>query len=531
MWLARESDRTEPTRTTTRRRLLKAGAAAAAAAVAGRWPHAVLAAAPDTLTIALPIEVFTADTHLLTGLPAIGMTAQVSDTLVVFDAQGQVKPWLAESWADEDGGRSLVFKIRDNVKMHDGRTLGADDVKFSIDRFRKVAIGRSSLAAVESVTALAGNKVRVTTKAPFAPLLRTFTYQSIGIYSKAAYDKAGSDQEFAKHPIGPGDYRFVRLVRGDRMELEAFDQYWAGSPKIRRVVVRYIPDEGARVAALQAGDVQAINDFTPQDAQLIRKDARLVLIDPPSAGFIRFDLNTQKPPFNDVRVRQAVTYAIDRDSIAKNIFNGLAKVSHSLVPSNAFGYVDTYDVYRYDPAKAARLLAEAKVPALTFTLSYGAGRYLMDKEVIEAVQAQLAKINVTMRVNQMEWGQYSAMLKLPLERNPTQAAFTWWRTVNGDCDSAIGIYTRKDLPPAGNNVPFYSSDAFENLYAAQQTETVPDKRRAIIRRLQQVLMNDLPAIPMYQQPILWATRKTVEGFTQKVTPLSTLWPLYDVLLR
>ena len=516
----------------TRRRLLKAGAGAAAAAMASGWGAARGAAAPsDTLTIALPIEIFTADTHLLTGLPAIGLTAQVSDTLVVFDAERQVKPWLAESWVEEDGGRSLTFTLRPNVKMHDGRTLGPDDVKFSIDRFRKVAIGRSSLAAVESVTALPGNKVKVTTRTPFAPLLRTFTYQSIGMYSKAAYDRAGSDQEFARHPVGPGNYRFVRLVRGDRMELEAFGEYWAGAPKIRRIVARYIPDEGARVAALQAGDVQAINDFTPQDADLIRRDARLVLIDPPSAGFIRLDLNTQKPPFNDARVRRAVAYAIDRDAITKNIFNGLAKVSHSLVPANAFGYVDTYDVYRYDPPRAKQLLADAKVPNLTFTLSYGAGRYLMDKEVVEAIQAQLAKIGVTMKITQMEWGQYSAMLKLPLERNPTQMSFTWWRTVNGDCDSAIGIYTRHDLPPAGNNVPFYTSDAFEALYEQQQTEPNADRRRAIVRRLQQVLMNDLPAIPMYQQPILWATRKTVEGFAAKVTPLSTLWPLYDVALR
>jgi len=516
----------------TRRQLLKSGLAAAAlAATANGRAAPAGAAAGDVLTIALPIEVFSADLHVIAGLPATGMDAQISDTLVVFDAQGQVKPWLAESWTQEDGGRSLVLKIRDNVKMHDGRTLSADDVKFSVDRFRRIALGRSSLAAVESVTVMPGNRVRVTTKAPFAPLLRTFTYQSIGIYSKAAYDKAGSDQEFSKHPIGPGAYRFVQLVRGDRMELEAFPQYWAGAPKIRRIVVRYIPDESARVAALQAGDVQVINDFTPQDAQLIRRDSRLVLIDPPSAGFIRFDMNTQKPPFHDVRVRRAMAYAIDRDSIVKEIFSGLAKVAHSLVPSNAVGYVDTYDVYRYDPAKAKQLLAEAGVPTLTFTMSYGAGRYLMDKEVVEAVQAQLTKVGVTMRINQMEWGQYSAMIKLPLDRNPNQMSFTWWRTVNGDCDSAVGIYTRSDLPPVGNNVPFYQSDAFEKAYADQQSETDPEKRRAIIRRLQQILMNDLPALPMYQQPILWATRKNIEGFAQKVTPLSTVWPLYDVAIR
>jgi peptide/nickel transport system substrate-binding protein len=485
----------------------------------------------DTLTIALPIEVPSADTHLAIGLPAIGMVAQISDTLVVLDERGRVKPWLAESWTQEDAGRSLVFKIRENVKMHDGRTLTADDVAFSLDRFRKIAIGRSSLAPVEGVSVLPGNRVRVTTKAPFAPLLLTFTYQSVGIFSKAAIERAGDDQEFAKHPIGPGPYKFTRLVRGDRMELEAFDQYWAGRPKIRRVIVRYVPDISARVAALESGDVDVIHDFTPQDAERIKKDPNLVFINPPSSGFIRFNMNTQRPPFNDVRVRHAMAYAIDREAIVKQIFAGLARVAHSPVPANAMGAVDTYDIYRYNPERAKALLQEAGMPSLTFNFYYGAGRYLMDKEVVEAVQAQLAKIGVTMRINQMEWGQYSAMLRLPLERNPTQMSFTWWRTVNADADSAIGIFTRADLPPRGNNVPFYISEEFERLYAAQQTEPDQEKRRAIIRQLQQVIMNDLPVIPMYQQPIFWATRKNVQGYSRHVTSLSTTWPLYDVEIK
>ena len=484
------------------------------------------AAGRDTLIIALPFDIPTPDIHKATGLPVLGMLAQISDTLVITDPSGVVKPWLAESWTYEDGGRSLVFKIRDNAKMHDGRMLGADDVKFSLDRFRQISIGRSALAAVESVTALPGNRVKVTTKAPFSPLLRTFTYQTIGMLSKAAYDKVG-DEAFSRHPIGPGPYKFVRLARGDRMELEAFDQYWAGTPKIKHLVVRYVPDTSARVAALESGDVQVIHDFTPQDALRIKRNPRLVFINPPSAGFIRFNMNTQRRPFNDVRVRRAMAYAIDRGAIAKDIFDGLAKVAHSLVPVNAAGYVDVYDVYRYDPERAKALLREAGVPQLEFTFSYGAGRYLMDKEVVEAVQAQLAKAGVTMKINPMEWGQFSAMLRLPVDRNPTQMTFTWWRTVNADADSAIGIFTKAEFPP-GNNIGIYFSEEFDRLYASQQVETDPNKRRATIRSMQQVLMQDLPAIPMYQQPIFWATRQEVVGFPSKVTPLSTVWPLYDV---
>ena len=499
--------------------------------IVGAWPGATTRGqSKDALVIALPIEVPTPDVHKSTGLPVLGVIAQISDSLVVLDEKGKVTPWLAESWTEEDGGRSLVFKIRNNVKMHDGGTLSAEDVAFSVDRFRKISIGRSALAPVESITALPGNKVKVTTKAPFAPLLRTFSYQTIAIYSKTAVERAG-DEEFSKRPMGPGPYKFVRLVRGDRMELEAFDQYWAGKPKIKRIIVRYVPDISARVAALESGDVDVIHDFTPQDAERIKTNPNLVFINPPSAGFIRFNMNTQRPPFNEVRVRQAMAYAIDREGIVRQIFSGLAKVAHSPVPANAFGYVDTYDIYRHNPERAKQLLQEAGAPNLTFTFSYGAGRYLMDKEVVEAVQAQLAKIGVTMRINQMEWGQFSALIRQPLDRNPTQMSFTWWRTVNSDADSAIGIFTRADLPPRGNNVPFYVSEEYERLYAAQQAEPEQDKRRTLLRQLQQVVMQDLPVIPMYQQPIFWATRKHVIGFSKKVTSLSTVWPLYDTEIR
>ncbi|MDR7481328.1 MAG: ABC transporter substrate-binding protein [Armatimonadota bacterium] len=509
-------------------RWLRRGWPLLAVLLMGSWPAAPgWSQQKDTLVIALPFEVPTPDIHKATGLPILGMLAQIGDSLVVLDEKGNVKPWLAESWTQEDGGRSLVFKIRDNVKLHDGRTVTAEDVVYSLERFRRISIGRSAFAVVESITAQPGNRVKITTRAPFAPLLKTFIYQTITVYSKAAIERAGDD-EFSKHPIGPGPYKFVRLVRGDRMELEAFDDYWAGKPKIKRIVVRYVPDISARVAALEAGDVDVIHDFTPQDAERIRSNANLVFINPPSAGFIRFNMNTQRPPFNDVRVRQAMAYAIDRDAIVKQIFRGLARVSRSLVPANAVGYVETYDVYRYNPERARQLLREAGVPDLTFTFSYGAGRYLMDREVVEAVQAQMARAGVTVRINQMEWGQFSAMIRLPLERNPSQMTMTWWRTVNGDADNAIGIYSRAELPPRGNNVPFYSSDEFERLYAAQQVETDPERRRALIRQLQQVLMHDLPSIPMYQQPIFWATRKNVAGFPKKVTSLSTVWPLYDV---
>jgi len=463
-------------------------------------------------------------------LPAFGAVAQIADPLVL-ERDGEIVPWLAESWEYSDGGRNLIFKIREGVKAHDGTEIQADDVVFSINRFRDISIGRSSLAVVTDVTALDDYHVQVSTAEPFAPLLATFSYTLIGIYSKDAYDAAGSDDEFSLHPVGPGPYKFVEWVPGQRLVLEAFEDYWAGAPKIKTIEFRVILDEASRIAALEAGEVDAIHAFSPIEADRLSSNPNVKVINPPSAGFIRLNMNTQHPPFDDPRVRQAMAYAIDREAINKGIFLNTAPVAHSLVPAGTFAYTADYDVYNYDPQKAKSLLAEAGVPNLTFELAYGAGRYLLDSEVVTIVQAQLAEIGVTANIRAMEWAQFSEYIRQAPAESQTQMDLTWWRSVNGDPDSAIGVFTAAEMPPSGNNPSYYENQEFERLYSEQQTEANTDTRRQILDDLQRVLMADLPAIPMYQQPQLWAARSDVVGLEDAITPLSTLRPLFKVSIE
>lgn len=484
----------------------------------------------DRLVIALPIDITIPDLHKGSGLPAFGAVAQMADPLVI-ERNGEILPWLAESWEYTDGGRNLVFKIREGVKAHDGTDIKADDVAFSINRFRDISIGRSSLAVVSDVSVIDDYHVQITTAEPFAPLLATFSYTLIGVYSKDAYDAAGSDDEFSLHPVGPGPYKFVEWVPGQRLVLEAFADYWAGAPKIKTLEFRVILDEASRVAALEAGEVDAIHAFSPIEADRLSSNPTIKVINPPSAGFIRLNMNTHRPPFNDPLVRQAMAYAIDREAINEGVFLGTAPVAHSLVPAGTFGYTDKYDIYEYNPDKARELLAEAGVPNLSFDLAYGAGRYLLDSEVVTIVQAQLAAIGVTANIRAMEWAQFSQYIRQEPDVSQTQMNLTWWRSVNGDPDSAIGVFTAAEMPPTGNNPTYYESDEFERLYAAQQVEPDATKRSQLLNDLQRVLMEDIPAIPMYQQPQLWAARADVEGLEDVITPLSTLRPIYTVTIK
>jgi peptide/nickel transport system substrate-binding protein len=498
--------------------------------VAGLLTGAAAAQTRDRLVIGLPIDITIPDLHKGSGLPAFGAVAQMADVLVL-ERGGELVPWLAESWEFVDDGRALIFTIRDGVTAHDGSAITAEDVAWSIDRFREISIGRSTLAVVTSVTALDERRVEVRTEEPFAPLLNSFTYTLIGVYSKTAYDAVGDDDAFSLAPVGPGPYRFVEWVPGQRLVLEAFEDYWAGTPEIGTIEFRTILDEASRIAALEAGEIDVIHAFSPLEANRMEANPELRVINPPSAGFIRLNMNTQRPPFDDPRVRQAIAHGINRDEISEGVFLGTAPVAHSLVPSEAFGYTDEFDVYEYDPERARELLAEAGVPNLSFNLAYGSGRYLLDDEVVTVVQAQLAQIGVNVTIQAMEWAQYSEYIRRPIEESSTEMTLTWWRTVNADPDSAIGVFTEAELPPAGNNPTYYVNEEFERLYRVQQTEPDPELRLQAIRDLQRVLMEDLPAIPLYNQPQLWAVRADVVGFEDVITPLSTVHPLHTVRIE
>jgi len=146
------------------------------------------------------------------------------------------------------------------------------------------------------------------------------------------------------------------------------------------------------------------------------------------------------------------------------------------------------------------------------------------------VQAQLAEIGVNVELRAMEWAQFSEYIRQPLGQSQSEMTLIWWRTVNADPDSAIGVFTEAELPP-GNNPTFYVSEEFERPYEAQQTGSDLAARRQVIRDLQEVLMTDLPAIPMYNQPQFWAVRADVVGFDEVITPLSTVQPLYTVTIE
>jgi len=500
------------------RRLVVALAGVLLLVVVGTAP-----ASKDTLVIGMPTDVPIFDTHKATGLHNGGILNQVSEPLVRLTPDGKVIPWLVESWSQSKDGKTWTLHTRKNVKFTDGTPFNAEALKFNLERFRKHSIGKATLAMVTSIEVAGEHVLKLSTEAPFAPLINSLGYHWIVVYSPTQVQKTGDDNVHTA-PVGTGPFKFVHHKRGQEVRLEANDQYWGGKPKLRAIVSKPYPDQSARMLALESGDVDLIFHVPPQEATRLAKVSSLTVATPPSARVIWLYLNTQKEPLKDKRVRQALYQAIDREAIIKNIFAGTAKPLHSPGPVGTFGYTEKYDRYGYNPEKARELLKEAGAANLTFTVHHSPGRYLLSGQVLEAVQGYLKQVGVTLKVVDLEWGTLSQMGAQPVEKNQLQATLFGWRSVNGDIDSAIQDFGSAFWRPKGNNLSFWKSEEFDKLLAFEQGTLDTKKRVEALHRMQEILMDEMPALWLYGEPQIWAAKRTLKGV--EWNPLESIQSLH-----
>src|SRR5213592_2616864 len=273
-------------------------------------------------------------------------------------------PALAESWTVSPDGLTYEFVLRRGVKFHNGEPVTAEDVKFSFERYRGSA-NKTLKERIAAVETLDPGRVRFRLKQPW-PDFVMFDSTATGacwIVPKKYVEKVG-DEGFKKAPIGAGPYRFVSFTPGVELVIEAFDQYWRKSPNVKRLVLKSIPDEATRLAALKRGEVDIAYNIRGALAEQLRRTPGLTL--KPNVGqatqWVYFaDQWEQKSPWHDRRVRLAASYAIDRQAINQAETLGFSKITWSIIPSS-FEFYWQPPAYPYDPAKARQLLAEAGYP-------------------------------------------------------------------------------------------------------------------------------------------------------------------------
>ena len=397
-------------------------------------------------------------------------------------------PSLAESWSMSPDGLVYDFVLRRGVKFHNGDIVTAEDVKFSLERYR----GASAKPLKENVAAVETSdpgRVRIRLKRPW-PDFMTFYAGATGaswIVPKKYVEKVG-DEGFKKMPIGAGPYRFVSFTPGVELVLEAFDQYWRKAPNVKRLVMKAIPDEATRLAALKRGEVDIAYAIRGALAEELRRSPGLTL--KPNVGQAPFWIYfteqwDPKSPWHDRRVRLAASYAIDRQAINQAETLGFSKITWSIIPTH-FEFYWQPPGHSYDPARAKQLLAEAGYPK-----GFDAGDFFTDAafpNIAEAAIGYFTTIGIQAKLR-------------PLERAAYFRGFAE-KKHRGLILGASGAYgnaaTRIEAFVAGGGTYVYGSYAdIDGLFREQANELDPKRREATLHRIQQLIHDKAMVAPIW----------------------------------
>jgi peptide/nickel transport system substrate-binding protein len=418
--------------------------------------------------------------------------ANVFEGLTRIDQNGAVQPQLASEWSVSDDGLVYTFKLRPDTGFHDGTALDASDVVFSLDRARgpdSVNAQKPLFAAIDKVEAVDPQTVRITLSRPEGSLLFNLGWGDAVIVGPETADTNKSK------PVGSGPFKFERWVKGDRIELSALDSAAA----LQKVTFKIIPDPSAQIAALKAGDIDAVPNLNAPEAVLaFRSDGDFVVAIGSTEGETILSINNTKPPFDDVRVRQAIAHAIDRKAIIDGAMFGFGTPIGTHFAPHHPAYVDLTGTYPYDPARARALIKEAGAENLKITLKLPPPTYA--RRGGEIVAAQLKDVGIEAEIIPVEWAQWLEQVFRGNDFDLTIVSHTE--------PQDIGIYAREKY------YFNYDSPAFKAVIADLNKTSDPAKRNALLAKAQRIIAEDAVNGYMFQLAKLGVWRKGVKG----------LWP-------
>lgn len=493
----------------TRTSILAAGLALTLAAAMVSPVPPSHAAGAGTVTVAQGAEPATLDPLQEISRTGYNVTLQIYDPLFMRNPAGQIVPMLAAGYKIVNA-TTWQFNLRKGVKFHNGEPFDASAVKFTIDRaMLKDSPSNYLVDGVRSTRVVDPYTIEVTTADPLPLLLPRLML--LGIAPPKYYQERGASY-VATHPVGTGPYRFQSWVKDDRLTLAANRDYWGGAPSIQTVVFRLVPDPAARVAAFRSGEVDLITDFAPDLVPSVANDPRLKVDVTTGTRSINIMLDTQTGPLRDKRVRQALNYAVDKDTIVKNILGGFGTVESTLVPAAYLGFNPRLKPYAYDPAKAKALLAQAGYPnGFPIVFQSPRGRYLADAQVSQAVVGYLKAVGVNADLKYYEWGNYVNMYF----KHQLGPIF-----LIGSASAALDAADALENVSCGVWDSWYCNQGIQALYQKAIATVEPDRRAALYREIQPLIYDEAPIIFMYTQKGIYGVNARLNWTPQND---ETLW--------
>ncbi|MCT4593991.1 MAG: ABC transporter substrate-binding protein [Anaeromicrobium sp.] len=461
----------------------------------------------DTFTVVFKGEPGNLDPQNNSQLVAYATERVLYDTLIQKDEEGNLIPGIAKKWEVIDD-TTVRFYLRDDVYFHNGDQLTGEDVKYTINRATKMPLTATIFSSFDGENTSVVDKftVDVKLKTPFAAVYNYLTYSRAAIVSKKAMEEMG-EVEYGRNPVGTGPLKLKEWVNGTSITLERNDNYWGEKPQYKDLVIKFISEPANRAIELETGGADAVFDIDENDIRRLEEAPELQVLKGPSYKITYLVLNLQDERFKDPKVREAFSYAIDKESLVDAVFSGTAKVADSVMPTTIFGY-KSIGKTPYDPEKAKKLLAEAGF-AGGMNIKLKTNQDKKHRNVTEIIQNMWKNVGVNVEIKIMDKATYLASKEVFEVVIASQTATT------GDPGHVLWMWDSSYTKGS-----FHSTDPkIDELLDKGMKTYEPEARKKVYEELQDYLWDGKYMIPIAFPSVVYGTGTHVENF--EVSPSNT----------
>ena len=459
----------------------------------------------NTLTVAVPIEATGLFPYKANDPHSSRVHVLLFDTLIKRDTNGNFEPSIATSW-EYISPTILELTIRTNTYFHNGDLLTLEDVQFSYECILSSPNLSHTVGPILKTEITKDNKFRVVLKEPYAPLIHLLAYTTFKIVNKEYV--LSNEMDIAQKPIGTGPYKLKTWNRGQNIILEKNEEYWDTPAHIQEINLRTVNDPVARAIALESGDVDISYDIEGSDKDRIIDNPNLVLVqrEIPRVEYIAMNIGKGKNPlWKDKRGRQAFAYALDLQGIVNSVLFGMGKTGNSLLSPVVNGYDTELPLRTRNIEQSKQLLADMgiKDPAMNIWVREG-----VSQKVGEVIQANLAEVGIKATLEIVEYARFLE----GIAKGEHDVFILNWTTITADADYGLNNLLNSASWGSKGNRSFYSNPELDKLLAKGRTTLDLEKRKMIYQKIQEIVYDDVPYIPIYYTVLGVGMDKDVKGF-------------------
>lgn len=463
------------------------------------------------IVIAVNENFISMDPHNTGDTNSNSVQSAMLEGLLGFDKDGKIIPVLAEEYSVSEDALEFTFKLNQGIKFHDGEDFNAEAVKVNIERImtdESLRLNSRGFNLITSIDILGDYEIKITIEKPYGAMLTRFGSAKM-ISPKLIKENSG---DIPKSPVGTGPFKFVEWVQGDHLTIERFDDYWKKGERVKKITYKPVPENGSRVAMLKTGEASVIYPLPAQNLKELEANKDVVVSKIPSTIARYVSINTMKEPYNDVRVRQALNYAVDKDAFINVVNSGFGLPLDSIIPSKTIYYAKQ-DVYEQNIEKAKDLLKEAGFEN-GFKAEIWGNTNSDTMKGMQFIQQQLKEIGVTVEIKSMEEGTLSDEIygaQTP-EDTKLQMWYVSWSAYASDITNATKpLFHSESFPPNGSNTAYYNNAEVDEWMDAANSTGDTSKQAELYEKIQSTIFKDSPWIFLGVDELLYGSRTDIEG--------------------